>query len=34
MFAKREKTGILSEGDWLNWETIRKWAERLIAILR
>lgn len=31
MFAKREKTGILGEGDWLNRETIRKWAESLIA---
>jgi menaquinone-dependent protoporphyrinogen oxidase len=29
-FAKMEKTGMLGEGDWRNWEEIRKWAEFLI----
>jgi menaquinone-dependent protoporphyrinogen oxidase len=29
-FAKKEKTGILHEGDWRNWEEIRKWAKSLI----
>lgn len=28
-FAKREKTGILAEGDWRDWDAIRRWAENL-----
>ena len=32
-FARHEKTGILNEGDWRDWEEIRKWAESLIPLL-
>jgi menaquinone-dependent protoporphyrinogen oxidase len=30
LFAKIEKTGVFNEGDWRNWEEIRRWAEGLI----
>lgn len=28
-FARREKTGILAEGDWRDWDAIQRWAEEL-----
>ncbi len=30
-FARREKTGILAEGDWRDWDAIQRWAEELAA---
>ncbi len=29
IFAGIEKTGVFNEGDWRDWEAIRRWAEEL-----